>query len=122
MGWGPLLGLLLPLVPLLFEGRVFSLFHATTLSVEVDVIVTFTFGAYMASVWGSAGISPVSEWDSLESLLRFSTSFFQSDWALPNTSQARVKAFERSLMRSMSWTTKPEVVELADDQSQPVLR
>jgi predicted membrane protein (TIGR00267 family) len=59
-GLGPLLGLVLPLVPFLFEGTVFSLFQATLVSVAVAVGVLFTFGAYMASIsrqrWYVAGI------------------------------------------------------------------
>ena len=59
-GLGPLIGLVLPLVPFLLEGTVFSLFHATILSVAVAVGILFTFGAYMASIsrqrWYIAGI------------------------------------------------------------------
>ena len=59
-GLGPLIGLVLPLVPFLFEGALLSLFHATILSVGVAVGVLFTFGAYMASIsrqrWYVAGI------------------------------------------------------------------
>ncbi len=59
-GLGPLIGLVLPLVPFLFAGTAFSLFHATILSVAVAVGVLFTFGAYMASIsrqrWYVAGI------------------------------------------------------------------
>ena len=59
-GLGPLLGLLLPLAPYLFEGALLSLFQATILSVAVAVGVLFVFGAYMASIsrqrWYVAGI------------------------------------------------------------------
>jgi predicted membrane protein (TIGR00267 family) len=59
-GLGPLFGLVLPLVPFLFEGTVVSLFQATALSVAVAVGVLFAFGAYMASIsrqrWYVAGI------------------------------------------------------------------
>jgi predicted membrane protein (TIGR00267 family) len=59
-GLGPLFGLILPLVPFLFEGAVLSLFYATVLSVAVAVAVLFAFGAYMASIsrqrWYVAGI------------------------------------------------------------------
>ncbi|MFH5802048.1 VIT1/CCC1 transporter family protein [Haladaptatus sp. CMAA 1911] len=59
-GLGPLFGLVLPLIPFLFEGTVVSLLEATILSVAVAVGVLFAFGAYMASVsrqrWYIAGI------------------------------------------------------------------
>ncbi|SIR64698.1 TIGR00267 family protein [Haladaptatus litoreus] len=59
-GLGPLFGLVLPLVPFLFEGVALSLFEATVLSVAVAVGVLFVFGAYMASIsrqrWYIAGI------------------------------------------------------------------
>ncbi|MFC4551554.1 MULTISPECIES: VIT1/CCC1 transporter family protein [Halorussus] len=59
-GLGPLFGLVLPLVPFLFEGGLLSLFQATILSVAVAVGVLFAFGAYMASIsrqrWYIAGI------------------------------------------------------------------
>jgi predicted membrane protein (TIGR00267 family) len=59
-GLGPLIGLVLPLIPFLFEGIVFSLFQATLVSIAVAVGVLFTFGAYMASIsqqrWYIAGI------------------------------------------------------------------
>ncbi|WP_254546937.1 VIT1/CCC1 transporter family protein [Halomarina pelagica] len=59
-GLGPLFGLVLPLVPFLFEGAALSLFQATLLSVAVAVGVLFAFGAYMASIsrqrWYVAGI------------------------------------------------------------------
>jgi predicted membrane protein (TIGR00267 family) len=59
-GLGPLFGLVLPLVPFLFEGVALSLFEATVLSVAVAVGVLFAFGAYMASIsrqrWYVAGV------------------------------------------------------------------
>lgn len=59
-GLGPLLGLVLPLIPFLFEGIILSLLQATLLSVAVAVGVLFVFGAYMASIsrqrWYVAGI------------------------------------------------------------------
>lgn len=59
-GLGPLVGLLLPLIPFLFEGAPLSLFQATLLSVAVTVGVLFTFGAYMSTIsrqrWYIAGI------------------------------------------------------------------
>lgn len=59
-GIGPLFGLVLPLVPFVFEGVALSLLQATILSVAVAVGVLFTFGAHMASIsrqrWYIAGI------------------------------------------------------------------
>ncbi|WP_435077351.1 VIT1/CCC1 transporter family protein [Halococcus sp. AFM35] len=59
-GLGPLLGLVVPLTPFLFEGTVFSLFLATLVSVGMAVGILFVFGAYMASIskqrWYIAGI------------------------------------------------------------------
>ena len=58
-GLGPLIGLVLPLTPFLFEGTVFTMLEATVASVAVAVGVLFTFGAYMASIsrqrWYVAG-------------------------------------------------------------------
>jgi predicted membrane protein (TIGR00267 family) len=59
-GLGPLLGLVVPLLPFLLEGAVFSLLQATLVSVGMAVGVLFIFGAYMASIsrqrWYIAGI------------------------------------------------------------------
>lgn len=59
-GLGPLIGLLLPLIPFLFEEMFLTSLQATVLSVAVAVGVLFTFGAYMASIsrqrWYIAGI------------------------------------------------------------------
>ena len=59
-GLGPLLGLVVPLTPFLFEGALFTLFQATLVSVGIAVAVLFAFGAYMASIsrqrWYVAGI------------------------------------------------------------------
>ena len=59
-GLGPLFGLVLPLIPFLFEGVTLSLFQAAILSVAVAVGVLFAFGAYMAPIsrqrWYIAGI------------------------------------------------------------------
>lgn len=59
-GLGPLFGLVVPLVPFLFEGAPLTLFQATVLSVAVAVGVLFAFGAYMASIsrqrWYVAGL------------------------------------------------------------------
>jgi predicted membrane protein (TIGR00267 family) len=49
-GLGPLVGILLPLVPYLFEGAVFSMFEATALAIAIGVGVLFAFGAYMGSI------------------------------------------------------------------------
>ena len=59
-GLGPLLGLMVPLSPFLFEGALLTLFQATLVSVGIAVGVLFAFGAYMASIsrqrWYVAGI------------------------------------------------------------------
>ncbi|PSQ08802.1 hypothetical protein BRC98_06460 [Halobacteriales archaeon QS_7_68_65] len=59
-GLGPLLGLVVPLSPFLFEGALLTLFQATLVSVGIAVGVLFAFGAYMASIsrqrWYVAGI------------------------------------------------------------------
>ncbi|GAA0461722.1 VIT1/CCC1 transporter family protein [Halococcus dombrowskii] len=59
-GLGPLLGLIVPLTPFLFEGTAFSLLQATLVSVAMAVGILFSFGAYMASIsrqrWYIAGI------------------------------------------------------------------
>ncbi|WP_049997400.1 VIT1/CCC1 transporter family protein [Halococcus sediminicola] len=59
-GLGPLLGLVVPLLPFLLEDTVLSLLQATLASVAMAVGVLFTFGAYMASIsrqkWYIAGI------------------------------------------------------------------
>ena len=59
-GLGPLLGLVVPLTPFLFEGALLTLFQATLVSVGIAVAVLFAFGAYMASIsrqrWYIAGI------------------------------------------------------------------
>ncbi|WP_227379843.1 VIT1/CCC1 transporter family protein [Haladaptatus halobius] len=59
-GFGPLCGLVVPLIPFLFEGTALSLLQATILSVAIACGVLFAFGAYMASIsrqrWYVAGI------------------------------------------------------------------
>ncbi len=59
-GLGPLLGLVVPLLPFLLEGSALSLLQATLVSVGMAVSVLFVFGAYMASIskqrWYIAGI------------------------------------------------------------------
>jgi predicted membrane protein (TIGR00267 family) len=51
-GLGPLIGILVPLVPFLFEGTVFSMLQAGLLAVGLGVGVLGTFGAYMGSISG----------------------------------------------------------------------
>ncbi|MFC7046694.1 VIT1/CCC1 transporter family protein [Halobacteriaceae archaeon GCM10025711] len=59
-GLGPLIGILLPLVPFLFEGAFLSMLEATAIAVAIGVSVLFTFGAYMGSIskqrWYVAGV------------------------------------------------------------------
>lgn len=58
-GTGPVLGVLIPIVPFLFEGTVFSMIEATLLGVALGVGVLFTFGAYLGHIsrqrWYLAG-------------------------------------------------------------------
>ncbi|MFB6155771.1 MAG: VIT1/CCC1 transporter family protein [Haloferacaceae archaeon] len=49
-GLGPLIGILLPLTPYLFEGSVLTMAQATVLAVAVGIGLLFSFGAYMGSV------------------------------------------------------------------------
>ncbi|PCR88967.1 VIT1/CCC1 transporter family protein [Natrinema ejinorense] len=59
-GIGPLIGILLPLVPFLAQGPVLSMLEATLLAIAVGVTVLFVFGAYLGSIskqnWIVAGI------------------------------------------------------------------
>jgi predicted membrane protein (TIGR00267 family) len=59
-GIGPLIGVLLPLIPFLGQSIVVSMFEATLLAVGVGVAVLFTFGAYLGSIskqnWIVAGV------------------------------------------------------------------
>lgn len=59
-GLGPLIGILIPLVPFLFEGSYLTLFEATVISVGIGVGILFIFGAYMGSIsdqnWYKAGL------------------------------------------------------------------
>lgn len=59
-GIGPLIGILLPLVPFLGQGIVVSMLEATLLAIAVGVGVLFVFGAYLGSIskqnWIVAGI------------------------------------------------------------------
>ncbi|MFB6104935.1 MAG: VIT1/CCC1 transporter family protein [Halobacteriaceae archaeon] len=51
-GLGPLIGILIPLVPFVFEAPVFTMVEAGFLSVAIGVTVLGTFGAYMGSISG----------------------------------------------------------------------
>jgi predicted membrane protein (TIGR00267 family) len=59
-GIGPIIGILFPMVPFLFEGRVLTMFQAAALAVGIGVGLLFIFGAYMARIaglrWYVAGI------------------------------------------------------------------
>lgn len=58
-GLGPILGVVLPLLPFLFEGQGFSLAQATVGSIVVGVALLFTFGVYLSTIsrqrWYVAG-------------------------------------------------------------------
>jgi predicted membrane protein (TIGR00267 family) len=51
-GLGPLIGILIPLTPFLFEGSVFTMAEAAMVAVGLGVAVLGTFGAYMGSISG----------------------------------------------------------------------
>ena len=51
-GLGPLVGILVPLTPFLFEGTLLTMWGAALVSVGLAVGVLCVFGAYMASVSG----------------------------------------------------------------------
>ncbi|MFC6784705.1 VIT1/CCC1 transporter family protein [Halobaculum halobium] len=51
-GLGPLIGILLPLTPFVFEGTVFTMVTAGAASVAIAVCVLGAFGAYMGSISG----------------------------------------------------------------------
>ncbi len=59
-GLGPLVGILLPLVPFLFEGPLVTMYEATLFGVAIGVGVLFSFGAYLGALskqrWYVAGI------------------------------------------------------------------
>jgi predicted membrane protein (TIGR00267 family) len=59
-GIGPLIGIVIPLVPYLFEGAALSMFEATAAAVALGVCILFAFGAYVGSVadldWRVAGL------------------------------------------------------------------
>lgn len=47
---GPLIGILVPLTPFLFEGTVFTMDQAAFVGVGLALCVLGTFGAYMGSI------------------------------------------------------------------------
>ena len=51
-GLGPLIGVLVPLVPFLFEGPLFSMGEAGVIGVSLGIGVLAVFGAYMGSISG----------------------------------------------------------------------
>jgi len=51
-GMGPMIGVLVPLTPFLFEGPVFTMTEAGIAGVALGVGVLATFGAYMGSISG----------------------------------------------------------------------
>lgn len=59
-GIGPLIGILLPLLPFVFQGVALTMFDATMLGVGIGVAILFLFGAYLGSIskqrWLVAGI------------------------------------------------------------------
>ncbi|MFD1562153.1 VIT1/CCC1 transporter family protein [Haloarchaeobius amylolyticus] len=59
-GIGPLIGIILPLLPFLAHNVLFSLLEATLVAVGIGVTVLFTFGAYLGSIskqnWIVAGV------------------------------------------------------------------
>jgi predicted membrane protein (TIGR00267 family) len=58
-GFGPILGVLLPVSPFLLEGTVLTMLESTVAAIGVGVLLLFTFGAYMGSIsnqpWYVAG-------------------------------------------------------------------
>ncbi|GAB6861577.1 VIT1/CCC1 transporter family protein [Haloplanus litoreus] len=54
-GLGPLVGILLPLLPYLLEGSTLTMFESTVVAVGTGVGTLFVFGAYMGTV---AGLNP----------------------------------------------------------------
>ncbi|WP_435181781.1 VIT1/CCC1 transporter family protein [Halorussus sp. AFM4] len=51
-GLGPLIGILIPLIPFALEGALFTLSQAAAVSVGLGVGVLASFGAYMGSISG----------------------------------------------------------------------
>jgi len=54
-GVGPLVGILLPLLPYLLEGSILTMFESTLVAVGIGIGTLFAFGAYMGTV---AGLNP----------------------------------------------------------------
>lgn len=59
-GTGPIIGIVMPILPFLFEGSYFTMLQATAVSIMIGVSLLFSFGAYMAGVskqsWFRAGL------------------------------------------------------------------
>ncbi|WP_254766685.1 VIT1/CCC1 transporter family protein [Salinilacihabitans rarus] len=59
-GIGPIIGIILPLLPFLLHGTAFSLLQATVVAVGIGVGLLFGFGAYLGSIskqnWAVAGV------------------------------------------------------------------
>ncbi|KAB1193986.1 hypothetical protein GJR96_11285 [Haloferax sp. MBLA0076] len=59
-GLGPLVSIVVPLLPFLAVGSLFSMFTATALSVGLGTTILFVFGSYMGSIsgqrWYVAGV------------------------------------------------------------------
>ena len=51
-GLGPIIGILIPLVPFLFEGTLLTMAEAAVVAVGLGIGVLGTFGAYMGSISG----------------------------------------------------------------------
>jgi len=51
-GLGPLIGVLIPLIPFLFEATVLTMVEAALLSVALGISILGAFGAYMGSISG----------------------------------------------------------------------
>ena len=49
-GLGPLIGILIPILPFLLEGTVFTMVEAAVVSVALGIAILGTFGAYMGSI------------------------------------------------------------------------
>ncbi|MEF8839340.1 MAG: VIT1/CCC1 transporter family protein [Haloarculaceae archaeon] len=51
-GLGPLIGILIPLTPFLFEGTILTMAEAAIVGVGLGITILGTFGAYMGSISG----------------------------------------------------------------------
>ncbi|WP_435072897.1 VIT1/CCC1 transporter family protein [Halorubrum sp. HHNYT27] len=49
-GIGPIIGVVFPMIPFLFEGSVWGMRDATMVSIGVAVSILFAFGAYLADI------------------------------------------------------------------------